>query len=558
MAFTGFPRGLAKERTVSSLATASWFDPVELERDAKSGGEFAYRSGKIWLGRSAAGDGVPVGWLDDKHMVTVAGSRAGKGTSAIIPVLCDYPGSVICIDPKGENAYRTASRRGFGTTTIKGLNQDVYVLDPFGVSGVRGEYLASFDPLADLDGGSQHTLEEAALIAEALVLSGNTRDPHWDESARILIEGVILHVVTSPHYAGRRHLGMVQALVRDGDREHYAAFGAHVRQNGSETAKRNFAKWTPFDSLLTLMEENDAFNGVISGAALAIKSMGPNERGSVLSTARRNLKFLELPAMQRCLMPSAHTLQLEDLKRVPHGVSVYLVLPARFMKTHARWMRLMLNLTVSRLERDAAKPASNHPVLAVLDEFAILGHMPVLESAVGYMAGFGLKLWAILQDLSQLKRHYETSWETFLGNAGLIQFFGNVDMTTLEHISKRLGELEVITEVDNEDVSIAQSTADMSDFEKASQLQGRGLGSLVAGFRFANETTSQSTTKTTSNRTTQNIQKTSLLTPDEIRMAFARETGLQLIASSDKQPLFLYRSEYYKDNYFTGKYNERM
>lgn len=60
------------------------------------------------------------------------------------------------------------------------------------------------------------------------------------------------------------------------------------------------------------------------------------------------------------------------------------------------------------------------------------------------MAGYGVKLWTILQDLGQLKRHYKESWETFLGNAGMLQFFGNSDMTTLEWISKRLGEVELI------------------------------------------------------------------------------------------------------------------
>jgi hypothetical protein len=79
-----------------------------------------------------------------------------------------------------------------------------------------------------------------------------------------------------------------------------------------------------------------------------------------------------------------------------------------------------------------------------MDEFAALGKMDVIETAAGLMAGYGVKLWPILQDLSQLKRHYPQSWETFLGNAGLHQFFGNTDLTTLEHVSKRLGKTAVL------------------------------------------------------------------------------------------------------------------
>jgi type IV secretion system protein VirD4 len=251
-------------------------------------------------------------------------------------------------------------------------------------------------------------------------------------------------------------------------------------------------------------------------------------------------------------------LRLEDLKRAPHGVSVYIVLPARFMKTHSRWMRLILNLTVSRLERDPGPPFGGHPVLAILDEFATLGHMPVLEAAVGYMASFGLKLWAVLQDLPQLKRHYPASWETFLGNAGLLQVFGNADQTTLDYVSKRLGELEVIREVSNRNETLTETVSDMSDFDKAKRSQGRSVMSgVAAGFGLANETLSRSEAKATSDHINQNIQKAPLMTPDEIRLYFARETNLQIVALSDKRPIFLWRSKYFDDPYFRGKFRAR-
>jgi hypothetical protein len=45
-----------------------------------------------------------VGWKDDRHALTVAGTRTGKGTSLIVPNLLSHPGSVVAIDPKGELA----------------------------------------------------------------------------------------------------------------------------------------------------------------------------------------------------------------------------------------------------------------------------------------------------------------------------------------------------------------------------------------------------------------------------------------------------------------------
>ena len=50
--------------------------------------------------------------------------------------------------------------------------------------------------------------------------------------------------------------------------------------------------------------------------------------------------------------------------------------------------------------------------------------MDSVEKAAGQIASFGVTLWPIIQDLSQLKRDYKDSWETFMGNAGLLTFHG--------------------------------------------------------------------------------------------------------------------------------------
>src|SRR5665213_2062052 len=86
---------------------------------------------------------IPPGGGDDRHIVTIAGSRAGKSRDVLAPNLLRYPGSVVVIDPKGELARHTATKRaGFG---------DVFVLDPFNIvpPEVAG-FRASFNPLMEL------------------------------------------------------------------------------------------------------------------------------------------------------------------------------------------------------------------------------------------------------------------------------------------------------------------------------------------------------------------------------------------------------------------------
>ena len=61
--------------------------------------------------------------------------------------------------------------------------------------------------------------------------------------------------------------------------------------------------------------------------------------------------------------------------------------------------------------------------------------------AAAYFPGFGVKLWAVLQDITQLRRYYKSSYETFLGNASLVQCFANGDQATLDYVSRRLERL---------------------------------------------------------------------------------------------------------------------
>ncbi len=438
-------------------------------------GAFTYRDGMIFLGQAA--DGTVLGLSDDRHCLTVAGSRAGKGVSVIIPNLCLYPGSALVIDPKGENATLTAARRGQGSDFCEGMGQAVYVLDPFGTVPNHGSS-AAFNPLSvfDLQQDEHYDLaiDDAALIADALVTPGGEREAHWDESARAVIQTLILHILTTepPEH---------QTLPR-------------LRQ------------WLMTGDFLGRMVKNKAFYGVISGEAEALLALGDEERGSILSTARRNTRFLDSPAMQAVLTHS--DFDLRDLKR--ERMTLYLCLPASRLHTHARWLRLVVGLALAMMEREQTRP--DFPVLFLMDEFAALGKMEVIETAAGLMAGYGVKLWPILQDLTQLKRHYRESWETFLGNAGLHQFFGNTDLTTLEHVSKRLGKTHVLAVTENEN-------------ERAGQ-GGQGV----------------SVKADTAN----------LLNPDEVEYFFARDRQRQIMLIPGQMPWALWRMPYFHE-WFDGK-----
>ena len=445
------------------IGTAEWANPNEVEE------RYGYRDGMVWLGRSASEYQVPLGYRDDRHICLVGGSRGGKGTTGIIPTLITWPGSVCVVDPKGENATITAARRDGGSPHARGLSQKVMVLDPFQSAKVDQRLRGRFNPLDALDPQKEEAIDEAGRIADALVvMHEDSKDPFWDESARAMIKGLILHVLTAPQYKGRRNLITLRKLILRGDWE----TAETLEEQGDDHGSSHALLWTG-------LRRNKAFDGLISGIGDSFRNMlmnSPKQYESVLQVANRNTEFIDSPGMQRLL--EASDFQLSELKTRPEGLSLYLCLPQRYMSTHYRWLRMMISLTVTEMEKVRGRPAAGHPVLLMLDEFAGLKKMEVLENGVAQLAGFGVKMFFVLQSLEQLKAIYKDNWETFLANSGLKVFFNLEDHFSRDYVSKLIGETEVIREVRSASESRSESES-ISRSTSQSRSESRGRSSSV-------------------------------------------------------------------------------
>ena len=540
------------------VATAAWM-PTDTLRSyagerydprmpaAKLRNPLRYSRGSILLGETDEEDPAPIGFYDDRHIVTIAGSRAGKGRSAIIPNLKFYPGSVVCIDPKGENAAKTVEDRA---KQVKqgGLGQQVYVLDPFGVSGVPERYLASYNPIEAIDLSDIDAVEQIGAIADSLVVATDPRNAHWDNSARALIEALIAHVLTGDMRGRPLSLITVRELLLKGDLRAAAEMNSKEEQpslsfpeaieDGGQTADLV----DPFEALIREMMENDQLGGIVSGQAFKLIRMGEEERGSVLSFAERNTKFLDGKPMATVLQRSVRTVDLRHLKERTRGIAIYLCLPSRYMGTHARWLRLIISAVLFAAERDRAQPKSGVPILTILDEFPILGNLSIVETGIGYMAGFGMKLWIVLQDINQLKRDYSKSWETFLGNAGVKQFFGNSDYSTLEYISKLLGETEIVRAQVETSTSKTNSKTTMSEFQRRLMASSTNKGKSKHGYTLDEMSDTQDSETESKNEREERV-RTALMTPTEVSLFFSREGRRQIIISSGWSPMILKRAD---------------
>ena len=412
--------------------------------------------------------GKPLRYAGPAHLLTIAPTRTGKGVGTIIPNLLDYPGPVVCIDPKGENARITAHYRArFGP---------VHVLDPFGVTRMVG---AAFNPLDRIDPAGLDLADDCMTLADALVYDapGEAGEAHWNEEAKALIAGLILHIVTSEP-AGTRTL----ATLRDRLTLAPQAFAAQL-------------------------EAMQAQGGLAARAANRHLGKSDREAAGVLSAAQRHTHFLDSPRMSAVLGRSDFT--FADVKARP--TTVYLVLPPDRLATYARWLRLMLAQGLTDLARAPASTAK--PVLFLLDEFAALGRLEPVERAMGLMAGYGIQLWPILQDVHQLRALYDRRAGTFLSNAGVLQVFGVNDHDSAKLVSDLLGQETVVFET-----------------------MSRAIDSDETGISFGSQHVGRP-----------------LLTPDEVRTL--RE-DLQLLFLAGQRPIVAAKLKYFADREFAGKFDK--
>jgi type IV secretion system protein VirD4 len=350
----------------------------------------------------------------DRHLVTVGPNGSGKTRRLLIPNLVFLKNwSILVVDPKGTLAALTGPYREAQHP------KSVMVIDPFGVLErdypalvKRYPFLrsAGFNPVAALDPDSDDFPDDARRLAEAIVRVENKDQPHWERSAQDLISGLMM--------CDRIESGAESSLVAVRD-----WVGSEAKTLADEIK----------DHLLPLARgKHDAIPAKLN----RFTKIGSDNRElfSILSCAQTETTWLDSLPIRRDLSKGA-----ADFGRMKYTpMTIYLILPPRYLTTHSTWLRLMVTAVLLPLMR-SVRPATV-PVLFMLDEFAQLGHLPVIEDNLALMREYGVKLWPVFQDLAQAEAIYKTRWESFIGNAGVLQSFAPQDVTTRKYLSELSGQ----------------------------------------------------------------------------------------------------------------------
>lgn len=408
-----------------SLFSMSWFKDQGVRGD------------RVILGQATLADhpfSPLVGVNDDSNLVTTGIVGSGKSISAIWLTLLSYLSSVIVFDPSGEHVALTFERRcsraflktiGIFTSKVKKhfRNAEARILDPFCVSPY-GSSFYSF--LSEINPDAPNARKLIEVVTDGIIDSESQENKWVEDGARAFLQGVICHVLTT--YPKENHtLPFCLDLIYGKDPE------------------LGIASVTNFNRLLADMSANPAIEGLAQEAAVDIIKAGEKQRGTVLTTVTKNLKWCGDRQMRGHISKSDFSLANFGLRKTQEGKPIietlYIILPDSRAHEMSRWMRTLASLSVAFMKERKKEDVPKIPTLFILDEFAMLGgRIKSISDGYATLRKFGVRLWIFLQSIQQLQTMFKDRWSDMLGNSNnQILSAGMGDPKTLSYVSEALG-----------------------------------------------------------------------------------------------------------------------
>ncbi|UCM26597.1 conjugal transfer protein TraG [Pseudomonas sp. PS1(2021)] len=381
-----------QSRLVTTYGSARWANAADIRKAGLT------QPAGVFLGLHA---GQYLRHEGPEHVLTFAPTRSGKGVGLVVPTLLSWPASAVIHDIKGENWQITAGWRSRFSHCL--------LFNPTDAKS------AAYNPLLEVRRGA-HEVHDVQNIADILVDPEGALEKrnHWEKTSHALLVGAILHVL----YAGE-----------DKTLRGVANFLSDPASPFELTLHR----------MMTTKHLGDAPHPIVASAAREVLNKSDNERSGVLSTAMSFLGLYRDPTVAE--VTSRCDWRIADLIASEYPVSLYLVVPPSDISRTKPLIRLILNQIGRRLTEslDGSDGIERrHKLLLMLDEFPALGRLDFFETALAFMAGYGIRSFLIAQSLNQIDKAYGQN-HSILDNCHVRVTFATNDERTAKRISETLG-----------------------------------------------------------------------------------------------------------------------
>jgi type IV secretion system protein VirD4 len=279
-----------------------------------------------------------------------------------------------------------------------------------------------FNPLLEVRKG-EYEVRDVQNVADILVDPEGARDrrDHWEKTAHALLAGAILHVLYAEE---EKTLHRVATFLADPARSIERTLRIMLSTNHLGT------------------EAEPKVHPVVASVARELLNKSENERSGVVSTAMSLLGLYRDPIVAAATAQSDW--RIADLIDPARPVSLYLVVPPSDISRTRPLVRLILNQIARRLtEKLQAGQHSAQPsrqLLLMLDEFPALGRLEFFETALTFLAGYGVRAFLVAQSLNQIEKAYGPN-NAILDNCHVRVAFAPNDERTAKRLSEALGTM---------------------------------------------------------------------------------------------------------------------
>lgn len=334
---------------------------------------------------------------------THAPAGFGKTTGLVLPTIYNYrEGSLVVTDPKAALTAQTAKHR-------RAMGDDIVIINPWrrDIEEDLGVDLGDtgFNPLGHLKADSRTLRQDAVTVAEMLCpKKPDAKEPVWTDTARSILTGCILYLALTndPECS----LPVLRTLVRS------------TRAQWEALADKMASCGHPFvDEYAAEIRDNLQSEKQWAGVVMHLQSI------------------TDIYAFDDDL--GEHTRRNEFNPRTlkQRRTTVYIVIPAKRRRANRDWLSLVLGLIA---ESVGTGPA--FPVLMIAEEFANLGYMPTIRSAMAEYREAGLKVHLIVQEMEDLKQLYgRDGAASLINHCRVKQYFGVSDVSLARDLEAVLG-----------------------------------------------------------------------------------------------------------------------
>ncbi|MGA2902547.1 MAG: type IV secretory system conjugative DNA transfer family protein [Candidatus Korobacteraceae bacterium] len=358
--------------------------------------------------------GIPLGYFKKKpiffngrtHLISFGGTGSGKTSQAIIPTLLTWPYSVIAPDVGGELTATCAHyRQKFGK---------VLIIDPlhWRPDCVRGLRRVSYNPMGPqwLNPKDRMFGTRCAKLAQACVWQGNMENSqrYWFLKSTGLVHGIEAAVATLDG-ANERNLRRVAGIIH-GDPFNYSRY---VLKHTNDPVIR------------------DRLGGYARPGAEDVRSLH-----EVIEGTKAELDFLLEEPISECLSRS----DFSFAQCTREVVSVFIILPVEVLDELKTFFRLLIGCALGETMREDGRGSMR--TMIMMDEFYLLGRLEAIDHAFAGARKFNVQLWACLQNWPQLVEMYGKLADSFVSNAGLVQWLDAGDLPGSRIVSEMGGDSE--------------------------------------------------------------------------------------------------------------------